>query len=179
MSYPFQSSYSSHSSWLLLILHIPCSVSGPHISSLIFSVPMHSVFSHPSVSLAMFHWVYRHFIRFYLKCFTRGSKLQTSLLPAAILHFIYSHSTLFFTLSRYLKVKVKFALEQVTKAQRRNSSTLSLTSALDGGGWLTPQKCLFTPGKRRGTHFINGWGGPDECWKPHLHRDSIPGPSSP
>ena len=140
---------------------------------------MHSVFSHPSVSLAMFHWVYRHFIRFYLKCFTRGSKLQTSLLPAAILHFIYSHSTLFFTLSRYLKVKVKFALEQVTKAQRRNSSTLSLTSALDGGGWLTPQKCLFTPGKRRGTHFINGWGGPDECWKPHLHRDSIPGPSSP
>ena len=32
------------------------------------------------------------------------------------------------------------------KAQRF-SSTLSLTSALDGGGWLTPRPCRFTPEK--------------------------------
>jgi hypothetical protein len=38
-------------------------------------------------------------------------------------------------------VKVKFTLEQAMKAQKRRrgySSTLSLTSALDGGGWSTP-----------------------------------------
>jgi hypothetical protein len=47
-------------------------------------------------------------------------------------------------------VKVKFTLEQATKAQRgekRYSSTLSLTSALDGGGWSTPWPGCFTPGK--------------------------------
>jgi len=27
------------------------------------------------------------------------------------------------------------------------SSFLSLTSALDGGGWSTPRRCRFTPGK--------------------------------
>jgi hypothetical protein len=32
-----------------------------------------------------------------------------------------------------LQVNVKFTLEQAMKAQR--GSTLSLTSALDGGGW--------------------------------------------
>jgi hypothetical protein len=48
------------------------------------------------------------------------------------------------------KVKVKFTLEQATKAQRgekRYSSTLSLTSALDGGRWLTPHPGHFTPRK--------------------------------
>jgi hypothetical protein len=47
------------------------------------------------------------------------------------------------------KVKVKFTLEQATKAQRgeyRYSTTLSLTSALDGGVWSTPRPGRFTPG---------------------------------
>ena len=37
---------------------------------------------------------------------------------------------------------VKFTPEHAMKAQ---SSTLSLTSALDGGGWLTPRPGRFTP----------------------------------
>ena len=46
--------------------------------------------------------------------------------------------------------KVKFALEQATKAQSASSysSTLSLTSALDGCGRLTPRPDLFTTGKK-------------------------------
>jgi hypothetical protein len=56
-----------------------------------------------------------------------------------------------------IKVKVKFTLEQATKAQRGGgvklySSTLSLTSALDGGGWSTPRPdiihILLTPWSR-------------------------------
>jgi hypothetical protein len=46
--------------------------------------------------------------------------------------------------------KVKFTVEQAMKAQIREwrySSTLSLTSALDGGGWSTPHPSRFTPGK--------------------------------
>jgi hypothetical protein len=46
------------------------------------------------------------------------------------------------------KVKVKVTPEQTTKAQReRYSSTLSLTSALDGGGWSTPRPGRLTPEK--------------------------------
>ena len=42
--------------------------------------------------------------------------------------------------------KVKFTLEGL-KGEWRYSSTLSLTSALDGGGWSTPRPGRFTPGK--------------------------------
>jgi hypothetical protein len=59
-----------------------------------------------------------------------------------------------------------------------HSSTLSLTSTLDGGGWSTPR-----PRERPVTHYIGGWVGPraglDGCGKSRFHRDSIPGPSSP
>jgi hypothetical protein len=50
-----------------------------------------------------------------------------------------------------LTLKVNFALEQDMKAQKvskRYSSTLSLTSALDWGGWLMPRPDRFTPGKK-------------------------------
>jgi hypothetical protein len=40
------------------------------------------------------------------------------------------------------------------------SSTLSLTSALDGGGWSNPRPGRFTPGERLGTLCIGGWVGP-------------------
>jgi rRNA maturation protein Nop10 len=36
-----------------------------------------------------------------------------------------------------------------TEADQRYSSTLSLTSVLDGGEWLTPRPGRFTPGKTR------------------------------
>jgi len=51
------------------------------------------------------------------------------------------------------------------------SSTLSLTSMLDGGGWSTPRPGRFTPGRRPGTYFIGGWVSPraglDGCGKSH------------
>ena len=40
------------------------------------------------------------------------------------------------------------------------TSTLSLTSALDGGGWSTPRPGRFTPGKHPGIQCIEGWVGP-------------------
>jgi hypothetical protein len=43
-------------------------------------------------------------------------------------------------------VKVKFALEQVMKAQRENRDILLLFLLLDWGGWLTPCPCRFIPG---------------------------------
>jgi hypothetical protein len=54
-----------------------------------------------------------------------------------------------------VKVKVKFTLEQAMKAHREEkkySSTLYLTSAIDGGGWSTPRPGRITRGKRPGTH---------------------------
>jgi hypothetical protein len=60
-------------------------------------------------------------------------------------------------------VKLKFALEQATKSQRwsRGSSILSLTSALDKGGWLTPRPGRFTPrGTRACIYCVAGWVGP-------------------
>jgi len=77
--------------------------------------------------------------------------------------------------------KVKFTLEQVTKAQResRDSSPLSLTSALDGVG----SKTTPGPGKRPGTHCTVCRVGPrvglGECRKTRPHKDSIPGASNP
>ena len=40
------------------------------------------------------------------------------------------------------------------------SSTLSLTSVLDGGGWSTPRPGRFTPRERPGILCIGGWVGP-------------------
>ena len=45
--------------------------------------------------------------------------------------------------------KGKFALEQPRRPRgdQNCSSSISLTSALDGGGWSTPRHCRFAPGK--------------------------------
>jgi hypothetical protein len=43
-----------------------------------------------------------------------------------------------------------------TEGEQRYSSTLSLTSALDEGGWSMQCPCHFILGKRPGTHFT--WG---------------------
>ena len=69
------------------------------------------------------------------------------------------------------------------EGEYKYSLTLSLTSALDGGGWSTPRPGRFTPWERPGTHCTEGWVGPraglDECGKSRPHRDLIPGPSRP
>jgi len=46
-----------------------------------------------------------------------------------------------------IQQSVNFTPEQATKAQRGSSSTLPVTSALDGGVWSTPRPGRFTPGK--------------------------------
>ena len=48
------------------------------------------------------------------------------------------------------------------EAQRgnRGSSTLSLTSALDGGGWLTPRPGRYTSGKESRYPMYSSLGGP-------------------
>jgi len=51
------------------------------------------------------------------------------------------------------------------KGEQRYSSTLSLTSALDRGGWSIPHHGCFTPRAQL-----------DGCGKPNLHQESIPRP---
>ena len=58
---------------------------------------------------------------------------------------------------------MKVALEQATMAQRGssdNTSTLSLISALDGGGWFNATPRLQPQERIPGTHCIGGWVGP-------------------
>ena len=60
------------------------------------------------------------------------------------------------------------------------SSTLTLTSALDGVGGQRHAPVTLPPGKRLGTCCTGGWlGGSGEVRKISPHRDSIPGPPSP
>ena len=61
--------------------------------------------------------------------------------------------------------------------------TLSLTLALDRGGWSTPGPDSLYLRKRHGAHCRVGWVGPrsglDGCGKSRPLRNSIPEPSSP
>ena len=66
-----------------------------------------------------------------------------------------------YTYHLHSKIKVNIALEQTMRAHRgRYSSTLSLTSALDVGGWLTPRPGHFTPGKWTRYPIYKRPGGP-------------------
>ena len=62
------------------------------------------------------------------------------------------------------------------------SSTLSLTSALDGVGGQRHATASLLPGERPDTHCIGGWVDPraglDVCGKSRPHRDAIPGQPS-
>ena len=55
------------------------------------------------------------------------------------------------------------------------SSTLSLTSTLEGGAWLTPRPANLPAGKRHRTDCMGVWvgtrAGPDGCEKSRPHRD--------
>ena len=64
------------------------------------------------------------------------------------------------------------------EGEQRYSSNLSLTSALAGGGWLTPRPVALPLGKRRDTNLTGGWVGLDGCGKHRPYRNSIPGSSS-
>ena len=46
------------------------------------------------------------------------------------------------------------------EGEKRYSSTLSITSALDGSGWSTPRPSLFTPGKKTQCLLYRRLGGP-------------------
>jgi hypothetical protein len=65
----------------------------------------------------------------------------------------------------------------------RYSSILSLTSALDGCGWLTPHPGRFPPAKVTQYKLHVRPGGPGaglkRCGKSCPHQYSIPGPSNP
>ena len=68
------------------------------------------------------------------------------------------------------------------EGEQRCTSTLALTSAIDGGGQLTPRRTRFTPGIPD-TDYVGGWvgarAGLDGYGMFCRHRDSIPGPSIP
>ena len=70
-----------------------------------------------------------------------------------------------------IHLKVKFTLEQARRSKggvERYSSTLSLTSALDGGGWSMSPPAGLPPGKTR-YPLYRGLGGPQgqsgQVWK--------------
>jgi hypothetical protein len=94
----------------------------------------------------------------------------------------YAHGFFEIQICTYKKVRPRTGHEGPA-GMLRCSSTLSLTSALDVGGWLTPRHGSFNPGKGTQSHCIGGWVGPrvslDGSGKSRAHRDLIPGPSSP
>ena len=66
--------------------------------------------------------------------------------------------------------------------EQKYSWTLSLTSALEMGGWLTPRPCCFTSGKEIPYPSYRRLGGSldrsGRVWNTSSYRSSIPGPSS-
>ena len=76
------------------------------------------------------------------------------------------HELVWIKFNIYLLYKIRTILAIKAK---KISSTLSLTSALDGVGGQCP--ACFIPGKEPGPHCIGGWVGPrdalDRCGKYH------------
>ena len=59
---------------------------------------------------------------------------------------------------QWIKIKVHpIICHEGTKAEWRYSTTLSATSALDGGGCSVPVPCLFYPQENSITHCTRGW----------------------
>jgi len=58
-----------------------------------------------------------------------------------------------------------------------------MTTALEGGQGSASRPAALYPRERPSTHCTGGWVGPraglNRCGKSRLHRDSIPGQSSP
>jgi len=70
--------------------------------------------------------------------------------------------------------KVKLTVKWATKSQRGSSSTLSLTSALDGGGWSTPCPGYFTPGKCSVSMVKEAGWAPGPVW---MGAENLPPPT--
>ena len=86
------------------------------------------------------------------------------------------------------EIKVKGTVHPRTghegpEGEQMYSSTLPLTSALDGGGWSAPRPGRFTPRKDPVPIVQEAGWAPGPVWTgaENLapHRDSIPGPSTP
>jgi hypothetical protein len=77
-------------------------------------------------------------------------------------------------LPRKVKVKVKFTLEQATKAQRgsRGIALLFFNPGARRGGWSTPHPGRFTPGKDR-YPLYRRLGGP-QGWSERVRKMSLP-----
>jgi hypothetical protein len=60
----------------------------------------------------------------------------------------------------------------------RCSSTVSLTTALDGVGGQLHAPASLPPGKKHGARFVGGWvgtrAGPEGCEKSRSHQGSNP-----
>ena len=68
----------------------------------------------------------------------------------------FSETYKFFEMNEKGKGKVQPRRDhEGPQGEHRYSSTISLTSVLDGGGWSTPLPGHFTPG----THCVGGWVG--------------------
>jgi hypothetical protein len=146
------------------------------------------------------HWLHRQTICdraicMCMHCFAKRDNFSTlheslSVTSAIVTYVWLSSVTLpgrFYCLKMYGRGKGKGKGHPRTdhegpEGEKRYSSTLSLTSALDEGGWSTSRPGRFTPREWPRTHCTRGWVGPraslDGCWKFRPHRDSIPGPSS-
>ena len=94
---------------------------------------------------------------------------------------------LYFSLN-YLKIRIlgrfhHFIGHEGPQGEQRYSSTLFLTSALEGGEGSASRPGRTLLRERPGTHFTGGGvglrDGLDRCGESRPHRDSIPGPSSP
>jgi hypothetical protein len=99
--------------------------------------------------------------------------------------FLHSQFLVFVQVTSFVKIKVTFRPRtgrDGPEGKWKYSSILSLTSALDRGGWLTLLPGRFTAGKE--TRYppykrLNGSQGRLEgCGKFDPHRDTISGPSS-
>jgi hypothetical protein len=70
-----------------------------------------------------------------------------------------------FICNSYVKVKWSLCFDRSPRheglfGEWRYSSTLSLTSALDGGEWSASRPASFTPrGRDAGNHWVGGWLG--------------------
>ena len=99
-------------------------------------------------------------------------------------NYLFAAQTLRSTLQAVLKDKVHpRTCHEGSEGEQIYSSTLPSTSPLDSGWVVSTTPRPLYPQERPGIYCINGWVGPraglDGCGKSCLHRDSIPGPSSP
>ena len=145
--------------------------------------------------MACFHSHHHHFVSeqfpyqsqfFYILLLLQGSfihfwgKIPSYEYQSHYIQFVYKYwSLLAFqigtpTCGFTIEVKVKLTLEQATKAQRgRRDITLSLTSAIDGGGLLMPHPGCFTPGKETQYPLYRRLGG-SQGWTGQVRKISPP-----